>query len=749
MRQALIGLVLLAAAAAGAPAQTGPVNLDFEAAHLLSADQGWLCPTAGYKADIARDNPKQGGACARLSSTDSHDLSPFGNLMQTWDARPYRGKRLKIRSAVRTELESNAHRAKLWLRIDCENDRIGFLDNMGRRQITHREWQYYDMVADVPDDALTINFGLMLIKQGRAWLDDVTITTEPIPAAPVPTGQSRAPGPQTLKNLTAFTRLLSYVRFFHPSDAAAATDWDAFAVAGVQRVEAAADDAELARALNEVFQPIAPTVWAWVGGGEPPLDRALLPDDPTRMGAVRWEHLGVGTGSSSPQNIYRSERRQIAAGEERPPDWPSPREPFRAVLTENIGCRVPLVLFTQDGATMPPVVAPANARAVSADDPRATRLAAVALAWGVLQHFYPYFDVVEVDWAAALQEALHAALRDADDRAFLQTLRRLAAQLQDGHAHVWHPGHQSGFTLPLVWAWVGSDLVVTHVAPDTPDAPTAGDVVVAIDGRPVRELRAAAERLISAATVGWREHRLLDELAKSDRSGATTLDLRGADGAVRTVTLQRVAPPAPLREPRPEPIAEIRPGVMYVDLDRITDQEFAAALPTLSGAAGLVFDLRGYPSRLSTIVLEHLIGEAGTCAQWHVPFVTRPDRSDMTFRFSNWPVTPKSPRLTGRTAFVTDGRAISYAETYLGIVERYRLGEIVGQPTAGTNGNVNAIDLPGNYHLLFTGMRVLKHDGSRHHGVGIQPTVRVARTIAGIASGRDELLERALEIVTR
>ena len=42
--------------------------------------------------------------------------------------------------------------------------------------------------------------------------------------------------------------------------------------------------------------------------------------------------------------------------------------------------------------------------------------------------------------------------------------------------------------------------------------------------------------------------------------------------------------------------------------------------------------------------------------------------------------------------------------------------------------------------------RLLKHDGSRHHGVGIQPTHPVSRTIKGITERRDEILERALEL---
>ena len=120
----------------------------------------------------------------------------------------------------------------------------------------------------------------------------------------------------------------------------------------------------------------------------------------------------------------------------------------------------------------------------------------------------------------------------------------------------------------------------------------------------------------------------------------------------------------------------------------------------------------------------------------------------MTFqRQGEWKISATKPYLNAKKAFITDGRAISYAESCMGIVEHYKLGAIVGGPTAGTNGNVNPFALPGGYRVVWTGMKVLKHDGSRHHGVGILPTVPVSRTIAGVAAGRDELLEKAIEVV--
>jgi hypothetical protein len=68
---------------------------------------------------------------------------------------------------------------------------------------------------------------------------------------------------QGLTNLTALTRLIGYVRFFHPSDQAAGltnADWNALAMAGVERVEAARNPGELAAALSALFDGIAPTV---------------------------------------------------------------------------------------------------------------------------------------------------------------------------------------------------------------------------------------------------------------------------------------------------------------------------------------------------------------------------------------------------------------------------------------------------------------------------------------------------------
>lgn len=130
-----------------------------------------------------------------------------------------------------------------------------------------------------------------------------------------------------------------------------------------------------------------------------------------------------------------------------------------------------------------------------------------------------------------------------------------------------------------------------------------------------------------------------------------------------------------------------------------------------------------------------------------VPLVNMPDRIGIAFTESGWDVRPVKPYMSAPHVFLADGRAIGYAGTVMGIVEYYKLRGIVGGPTAGANGNVNPFRVPRGYTVSWTGMKVRKHDGSPHHGIGILPAVPVSRTRKGVAEGKDEILVRGVEVV--
>ncbi len=112
-------------------------------------------------------------------------------------------------------------------------------------------------------------------------------------------GWAEAPRPLSgrgSENLVAFSRLLSLVRFFHPSDAAAAVDWNRVAVAGVDAAEGAADAPALARSLEDFFRPLAPALRVYPNGQRP---------EPPR------EARGAGRGGSVQGGGLAAFRRQV------------------------------------------------------------------------------------------------------------------------------------------------------------------------------------------------------------------------------------------------------------------------------------------------------------------------------------------------------------------------------------------------------------------------------------------------------
>lgn len=564
---------------------------------------------------------------------------------------------------------------------------------------------------------------------------------------PTPAMRESPSDGQVIANLAAFARLYGYVRYFHPSDEAADLDWDQFAINGVQEIKDAVNTSDLVERLEALFQHCAPTVRVFHVAERPSIPSELFPpEDATELHVVMWRHYGVE--GEVPESIYHSERISESAPKGEIPDgFHDPREPFYAELGSDVAALIPLTLFADNGGTLPHFSLSEQDlpdRVKPYDEP-ATRLAGVVIAWNVFQHFYPYFDVVDTDWSQVLEEALVGALEASDDAAYYKVLQRLVAQLHDGHGSV-YPSSVSYCSPQLRLVWAEEHLIVLHAAGKAAESLGPGDIILSVDGQSAAEAITEVEELISGATPQWKRYVAL--LMMGHCGSQVTLEAQTKSGEQITVSLTRTVRygTGTFEQPRPAKIEELEPGIFYIDLGRVDDDDFKAALPQLETASGIVFDLRGYP-KVSPDPIGHLIDEPVTSAQWHVPIVTYPDRQNVTFDFRNWEVEPRAPHLKAKIVFLTDGQAISYAETYMGIIEHYQLAEIVGEPTAGTNGNINQFAIPGGYWFSWTGMKVLKHDGSQHHGVGIQPTVFVSRTIQGVAEGRDEQLERAIEIV--
>jgi C-terminal processing protease CtpA/Prc len=143
-------------------------------------------------------------------------------------------------------------------------------------------------------------------------------------------------------------------------------------------------------------------------------------------------------------------------------------------------------------------------------------------------------------------------------------------------------------------------------------------------------------------------------------------------------------------------------------------------------------------------VAARLLAEEGSSPLFRTPVRSTPD--DVEMQESSYPIAPESdPSYGGPVALLVGPITVSAAENFATILVDAERVTVVGRPSAGTNGNITGVQLPGAFALTFTGMEVLFPDGGRFHGVGIQPDVLVTPTPADIRDGVDPVLLAALD----
>ncbi|OOG57181.1 hypothetical protein B0E48_06855 [Rhodanobacter sp. C03] len=606
----------------------------------------------------------------------------FVGLANELDANPLRGKTIRLRGSIRALNQSTTTGLGLWLRTDRKGKPPGFFRNTGDSQVHDLAWHDYVITAPVGTDASILAFGFTMSLAGDAKE----------PAA-------------------AFRNLTLEVSDEHGG-------WKPVAI----------PDLRLAQKRSRP--------WFLVGSAA---------TDNTNLS---WQQTGAEPG-------YLVLRQHGAAVERTLFDAPPVAgKTAEFALGAGLKARVALTLTDTQARPSPDratALQALKARLAGMPDPKtsiasgAAREADIVVAWNVFRHFYPYWDVIHVDWDRELPRALAEADKADSRAAQKRTLQRLLAPLEDAHGTVFDTMGKKQASLPIALEPVEHQWVV--VATSVPDQARIGDVITSIDGVAMPQAKDQAEALASGqpSSLAWKA---LQSLQWGPVTEAHRFGLKHADGSASTVSLAYAAPMTPSTA-RPAPIAELKPGIWYVDLARTDIALFTANLAQLASARTVIYDVRGYPKdfQVSKTLPAHLLDHAEHAKWMHVPRYVGPFGELAGYDEVGWDIQPALPHFTSRAIFLADGRTISQAEAVMGYVQDEKLGTIVGATTRGVDGNVTSFEVPLGFRLIFTGMKVTHHDGvSRYHALGTVPDVAVQPTIAGVRAGRDEVLEAALKL---
>ena len=175
----------------------------------------------------------------------------------------------------------------------------------------------------------------------------------------------------------------------------------------------------------------------------------------------------------------------------------------------------------------------------------------------------------------------------------------------------------------------------------------------------------------------------------------------------------------------------------------------------LEGLAGMIIDLRynmGGDDQNAFPIVSRFVERPVSGFSWRTreyrPAFSSWDKAETWYQGDSEKIEPSlRRRYAGPLVILTGPNTFSTAEDFILPLDYAGRALLVGEPTAGSTGNPVNVRLPGGAILRVCSLRTTYPDGREFVGRGIEPDIVVHPTVGGLRASRDEVLEKAIEIL--
>ena len=531
--------------------------------------------------------------------------------------------------------------------------------------------------------------------------------------------------PAQIDNLAVLGRVWGFVKYYHPAVARGDYNWDAEMLRILPKILNSKTKDERSAVLGAWLTGLGPAPACAICREPKPKDVRLQPD-------LSWlTDLSQLSPALSRQLTYLRQNRNQGPH-------------YYVSSAPNIGNP----LFLHEEAYAQPATPDAG-----------LRLLALYRYWNMIAYFFPYRYAIGEDWQPVLPEFIPRFAAARTDEQYRLVALAIIARIHDTHANVYGSDkilatYKGTFYAPVQVRFVEGQAVVTDYFHETLGPATGlqkGDVVLAVDGVKVADLVKARQPLTPASNEPTQLRNMARDLLRGPSDKATLLVRRaGRDFPVTVARVPAAQLNLVLNNGTPDPKAPfwkmLPDNVGYLSLGTIKQAELPAAMAQLKNTKGLVIDIRNYPAEFVVFSLTKYLSAKP------VPFVRFSEPQPaypgvfLSTPVLSVPGTKDAP-YAGKVVILVNELSQSQSEYTAMALRAVPGAKVVGSTTAGADGNVSTIILPGNISTLISGLGIYYPDGGETQRVGIVPDVVVQPTIAGIQAGRDEVLERAGQLI--
>ena len=697
----------------------------------------WFQFGNGYSLKLDPAEKKSGNNSILIEPMPATSQGSFGSIATTLPM--YEGKEIELRGFLKYKDVTGGY-VGLWMRIDGETGVLQF-DNMQSQGLAGTaDWKEYSVKLPLPTDGNSITIGALLTGKGQLWTDDFHVL---IDGKDISQAKPRQPvvykasldkefdngshidsiklNSAKIDDLAVLGKVWGFLKYYHPAVATGDYNWDY----------------ELFRILPKILQAKDRTdrnniLDSWVdtlGAIEPSLTKTAAENIKLSPDLAWLNEKTLGAKLAEKLSRVRDAKRSGKS--------------YYIAMAPGVGNPQ----FKNEVAY----------KTMSYPD-TGFRLLSLYRYWNAIQYYNPNRNLMGENWNDVLPEFIPKFIDAANELEYKKAALTLIGKINDTHANVWGKDEtlekfRGLNSAPVGVTFIEDQAVVTKIwdqALAEKSGLKIGDVIKSINGRNVSDMVKERLDLNPASNLPTK---LRDIALTLLRTNESTLQIK-YDRAGTTGDVQlECFPPDKLTVSRSElfaknipPFKLIGTDIAYLYPGSLKPGDIQKIIPDIAKTKGLIIDLRSYPSDFIVFSLgEFLMPKPTPFVKFSNGSVTTPGLFTLT---DELPVgKDNADYYKGKVVILINEITQSQAEYTTMALRRAPRAVVVGSTTAGADGNVSQFYLPGGISTMVSGIGVYYPDGRETQRVGIIPDVVVKPTIKGIREGKDEVLEKAIELI--
>jgi C-terminal processing protease CtpA/Prc len=418
------------------------------------------------------------------------------------------------------------------------------------------------------------------------------------------------------------------------------------------------------------------------------------------------------------------------------------------------------------------------------------RLLALYRYWNIIQYFFPYKYLTDKKWDEVLREYIPIFINAKTALEYQLAVLQLAGETNDTHARFLMGANETGFLrgtryaplrtneidslrgaryAPFQVRFIENKLTVTgYFKPKLKETTglEIGDFITHINGKKIEYIIDSIKAYYPASNEAARMYYMATDLVRSNNNSIHIV--YNSSGTIKQKELTMYER-SDLNMDKPNSklsynsimINNDSEFIGYITLETIKDTEISHIKKSFKNAKGIIIDIRNYPATFVPFSLgEFFTSKRKPFARFSTGNLNNPGEiyfsrnvaflnnntinRDSLNNFEN-PISENY--FQGKLVVIVNEATISQAE-YTAMA--FKAGDntvVIGSQTQGADGNISLIPLPGGIKAGISGLGVYYPDGKETQRIGIVPDIDIKPTIQGIREGRDELLEKAIELI--